>query len=299
MRGCKLAIAALLLLTVLAAPAQAWHLSSLPDPGEREVRDIRNRVLATKTNNLDDAPAGNLLTFTFPWDPEFTHADVGHTIRVHVSYTATFPNTNDGQWNVSVAKEATGNLDHCNVIVETVNPVGVTLDALLVYAHYEWSCLFTQSEKTHPHNHTVWVNRTAQSGSPNPMESEAISVRLETEDIIITCPTNEHSTQVSCMSFANLGFDGFLILLALAGLVYFAFRRGLDKNPVWAGALLIFSWSFISLVLEDYLPVEVQLPFPWAMLAALFWVLLIYGIAGAGFTTGEWLRRRREKEEQE
>lgn len=211
--GCKLAIATLLLLTVLAAPAQAWHTSSLPDPGEREVRDIRNRVLATKTNNLDDAPAGNLLTFTFPWDPEFTHDDVGHTIRVHVSYTATFPNTNDGQWNVSVAKEATGNLDHCNIIVETVNPVGVTLDALLVYGHYEWSCLFPQSDKTHPHNHTVWVNRTAQSGSPNPMESEAISVRLETEDIIITCPTNEHSAQVSCMSFYNLGFDGFLFFI--------------------------------------------------------------------------------------
>lgn len=179
-------LAVTLLLAMLLVPAVgAYHLSAAPDPAEGDERDIRQRLLATHTVNLDDADAGNLMTFTFPWDPEYSYADVSHTIRVQVSYTATFPSLTSGAWTVQVAKEATGNLANCSVRVETVNPVGITLDALLVYAHYQWDCLFTISSKVHYHYHTIYVNRTAAGGTPSAMTAETLSVRLETEDVIV------------------------------------------------------------------------------------------------------------------
>ncbi len=174
------------LFTVVSAPASAYHLSSFSDPEPGEIVDTRNRILASLTRNIDNGAAGNILNFTFPWDPEYSFQDKSHTIRIHISYTVTLSATSDGSWNITVAKESTGFLSNCSVRVETVNPVGITLDALLVYAHFNWDCLFTQSNLPHFHYHTVYVNRTVLSGSPNAPTAETVAVRLETEDVVVT-----------------------------------------------------------------------------------------------------------------
>lgn len=360
---CNFAILAVLL---LAPTAQAYHLSSLENPNGREV-DVRHLLLATNTVNLDNAGAGNLMTFTFPWDPEYSYYAYGHTIRIHVSYTATILQDANGAWTVQVAKEATGNLANCAIRVETTNPLGLTLDGIPSYATFNWDCLFTQSNKPHFHYHTVYINRTIASGTPSPISAESVSVRLETEDYILpgtlenittsrTLETahhdqltadlaehhedltealtgfnatelqrslavllairdnstllnlsiehvlaeltdhRQHSLEMTTMNdFNGLGFDGFLILLVLAGIGYFAYRRGLDKHPVWGLVVFLDAIAIITVVLEDQWPFEASLPFKWAIFAMMLAVLLFYVLAGAGFTTGEWLEKRRQR----
>ncbi len=243
----------LLLCLVLAMPlAAAYHLSSFPNPGPDEVIDLRQRVLATRTVNLDDAPAGNLLTYTFPWDPEYSYNDRGHVIRVHLSYTATFPSLANGAWEIGVAKEITGNLDSCTVRVETVNPVGITLDAIPVYAHYSWDCLFTASQKVHYHNHTIYVNRTVASGSPSAMTAESISVKLETEDLVIIPNTHkevlehrENTLEILGMDFDGISFAAYLLTVTWGFVLVWALRARprpyiLVAAGATVGAVLVF-----------------------------------------------------------
>lgn len=254
------------ILFVCALPAaQAYHLSSLPDPNGRTV-DVRNRVLATYTTNLDNAVAGNLLTFTFPWDPEYSYADVGHTIRVHVSYTATFPSSSNGAWTIAAAKEATGLIANCAIRVETVDPIGLTLDALLVYAHYQWDCLFTVSSKVHYHTHTIYLNRTVASGSPAAMTAEVIAVRLETEDIILpgevlAAIRNHESNQTAYLidKFGLMGepVDVTTTLWPLAFATALLAICAMRDNPNYAGIAfsgLMFVFSGVGVPFADTIP---------------------------------------------
>ncbi len=188
----------------------AWHLSSFPDPDGRETVDIRNRVIATNAVNIDNGAAGNLMTYTFPWDPEFSFTDTpSHTIRATFSYTIQHPSTSNGAWTVQAAKETTGNLASCSVRVETVDPIGISLDAVPLAQYYRWDCFFTQSANAHPHNHTVYVNRTVASGTPSNPTAESISVRLETEDVVVT------DTGINEITEAITAFFPLIILLGL------------------------------------------------------------------------------------
>lgn len=183
-----------LLVPILLFPSvYAWHLSSIPNPDSDDEWDIRYRILDTNARSFDVPVAGNLITRTFPWDPEYTYTPVSHLIRAHVTYTAGFSLTTAGTWNITIAKENTGFLQNCYFYVETVNPVGITLDGLPVYVHYSLDCLFTQSQLGHPHNHTIFINRTALSGVPGEPFVESVSYRLDTEDRIIQTGIAEHA----------------------------------------------------------------------------------------------------------
>lgn len=273
MRGTWLILALLLVPSV-----QAYHLSTLPNPGERETVDTRNRVLATHSTNLDNAAAGILLNFTFPWDPEYSFQDKGHTIRIHVGYTAAWASNSNGAWNVTVASEK-GFLTNCTVRVETVDPIGISLDALLVYAHFAWDCIFTVSTNVHYHYHTVWVNRTSLSGTPAAMTAESVAVRLETEDVIITCPT-ESNLEVSCLSFNDLGFDGFLLLLFwIAALLFFSYQE-------WWFALGFSLPGLMEVLFPSQIPEDFTVWFTFCLLGVMM------EIAANRFSWGHYKQKR-------
>lgn len=254
-------ITVLAVLLIVAVPASAWHLSpGIPNPGPRETVDTRNRVLATQTVNLDNALAGNLLTHTFAWDPEFSFTNIGHTIRVQLYYTATFPSLSDGAWEINVAKEATGTLTSCAVRIETVNPVGISLDAVPIYAHYEWNCLFTASTKAHPHNHTIYVNRTAVMGTPSAMAAESLSVRLETEDVILVD---------SGINYTLEAVTAFLPLILAVVLLAITARR---ENPnYWVMGIS----GLFFLVASVATPWPASVESPWGTIPNLDYVLAI------------------------
>lgn len=243
--------AAVLLVALLCLPTvQAWHLSALfADPQEGEEVDIRQRVLATSTRNIDNGVAGNLLTHTFAWDPEFSYADRGHVIRAQITYTPVFPAGSNGAWNVTVAKEQTGFLAGCSIRVETIDPVGLTLDVLPNYPHYQWDCLFTQSTKVHFHYHTIYVNRTLLSGAPTAMSAETISVKIETEDIVVLSMPTEFEAATGLT-----GTEFFAILgLALAGMtVALVAQKPLARVPaalfVMVLGLLLLSFQESAIV---------------------------------------------------
>lgn len=206
--------------------ALSYHLSIFSDPQEGEERTTITRILSTDTRNLNNAPAGILLTQTFAWDPEYKYQDIGHTIRIKITYTATLPSTTDGVWNITVAKETSGLLSNCFVHVRTVNPVGISLDALIVYPNFEWHCLFTQSTKPHFHNHTVWVNRTSLSGTPGTPFSETISVLLETEDVVVI-----PDMQTPIAEAITDGINTFFwIFLAITSMILYRYKT----NPIYA-----------------------------------------------------------------
>ncbi len=204
----------LLILLFQVPAAAAWHLSPLPNPQPGQDVDVRDRVVVTNTANLDNAGAGNLMTFQFSWDPEFSYETVGHTLRVGIFYTAAWASSSNGAWNISVAKELTGNITACSVRIETVDPTGLTLDALLVYATFHWECIFTQSTNPHFHYHTVYVNRTVMSGTPAAITAETIAVKIESEDIVIVSMATafESLTDQSALEF--IAFVG-LVLIAI------------------------------------------------------------------------------------
>lgn len=231
--GPRVAFVVVALLLLAAKPVAGYHLSTLPDPGTDTV-DTRNRIVATYTKSLDDAPAGNLLTHTVPWDPEYSFQDVGHTIRVRIGYTATFPSSSNGAWTVSVSREGPVALADCAVRVETIDPPGITLDALPIYAHYAWDCTFTVSQNAHYHSHTVFVNRAVASGTPAAMTAEVVSVRLETEDLVKTGNVldeiqdhRNHTIELTMHEnqFAGFGFDGFVLILFWGGMLIWCLRN--------------------------------------------------------------------------
>ncbi|MFA5943719.1 MAG: hypothetical protein WC876_04545 [Candidatus Thermoplasmatota archaeon] len=100
-------------------------------------------------------------------------------------------------------------------------------------------------------------------------------------------------------NFYGLGFDGFLYLLVLCGIFYVAFRRGLDVHPAWAGVLLLAMLGIITLILGEFWAPAARVPPQWALLGIALWCLLMYGIAGFGFTTGAWQQRKNAKKEGE
>lgn len=199
-------------LVLITPSALAYHGGFFSDPDEREERDLRQRVLASNTQSLDGAAVGNLLTHTFPWNPEYTYDDIGHVIRARFDYTMIVASTSDGVWTITTASEK-GPLTNCTVSVETINPIGISLDAMPIYAHYSWACLFTQSANVHPHNHTVYINRTATSGNPANPTHESISVLIETEDIVVVNNGINEIVEFTQLYLPTLLFF-FLILVA-------------------------------------------------------------------------------------
>lgn len=260
----------LLFLGILFLPCVgAWHLSPFPDPEEGQTWDLRQHLLSTHTTSLDNAAPGNLVTHTFPWDPEYSFTEVpSHVVHVTISYTVQHPSTSNGAWNVTVAKDETGTLPNCTIRVETVDPIGITLDNLLMTQYYRWDCLFIADDsQTHPHNHTIYINRTLASGTPTAPTAETIAVIITTEDVVVTdAGLNEIA-------------DAMAIYLPLIMGTIFLFAAVVIRDRTFmAMGGLMFIWSAIILPLDNLIRVV-------PLIAGLWMVAFYFMEKNKGVTT--------------
>lgn len=224
------------MLVIVAAPASAGAFSDENCPDA--TCEVKRYTLTTRAASVQDPPAGVILSHTYDKNILHSYDLVASTVVLEIKQTAMWFNNANGVWRVFASQDGTP-IPNCEWRMETT--ANIPVGNRLTTQHNSIYCNLPLSAGMEDPS-TITLTRAVQSGTPDPIEHNVLTLIVVREDVVIL----SQKTAFEIMT----GFTGaeFAAVMAVAIVGVILWSRSKDFIVQGFGALLVIVAGLLVLV---------------------------------------------------